>query len=606
MLKLLQLRLNGLKNKMNKNKTISKPFLSWLPYLVFFAFSLAYFGFFGNYLFFYQEKSSLFIFSSEFLYENLHQPGGLLIWLGKLLSTFFYYPLAGAFIVTSVLTLILISISKILYLQAGKNSTVIPLIFGAVLFYLQTDYRFLLFNNLGLFLQLAFFYLTIRWLRFLRGWITVLITPFWYFAMGGFSWIFVLLLTLYFAFYKVKHGWIKIVVLWLLSLLFIYISKEFLFFQTEKTLMIFPFTEINTGSQQVLFLTIAGILSLLPLASRINIRLPSWINVSEAAGSFTITTLMVLFLFGIGLQRFDKKVEQYFHVEKLFYQNKYNELISFNTANPSTNSLTIFLNNIALCENGKLDDLLFHFPQSQDGKTLFLKWEMSGEILRRGGYFYYTTGMINEAHRWAFENMVMRGLTPEGLKMLIKTELINRNYEVASKYITILKHTIFYRKEANAFEKLLFNDDAVNTDSELGPKKQNKLNTDFFSITDDPYINIERVLANDSLNKKAFEYKVAFLLLRKDYQGIAKILPKFENLGFTKFPVHVEEAAMILSLFTNGKLPYLGNLVINRNTELRWNQYLSVFQQYKTDLKAAEPALKRQFGNTFWYWSFYK
>src|SRR5450759_1911982 len=174
---------------------------------------------------------------------------------------------------------------------------------------------------------------------------------------------------------------------------------------------------------------------------------------------------------------------------------------------------------------------------------------MSGEILRRGGYFYYTVGMVNEAHRWAFENMVMKGHSPEGLKMLIKTELITGNYKVASKYTDILKNTIFYRKDALAFEKLLFNDAAVNADQELGEKRKNRLGSDFFSIIDDPYINIERILASDSLNRNTFEYKLAFLLLKKDYQGIAKILPKFENLGFTKFPVHVEEAAMILSLF---------------------------------------------------------
>jgi hypothetical protein len=370
--------------------------------------------------------------------------------------------------------------------------------------------------------------------------------------------------------------------------------------------MTFPFSNIETGSQRIIFLSVAGIISLLPVLAKTRFILSEKLRISEFSLNLIASLLVVITVVIIGAQRFDIKTKQYFHVEKLFYENKYDDVITFNTLNPPNNSLTIFLNNISLCETGKLDDLLFHFAQSPDGKTLFLKWEMIGEILNRGGYFYYTIGMINEAHRWAYENMVMRGLTPEGLKMLIKTELINKNYEVASKYITTLKHTIFYRKEASTFEKLLFNDDAVNTDSELGPKRKNKLNTDFFSITDDPYINIERVLANDSLNKKAFEYKVAFLLLRKDYQGIAKILPKFENLKFTKLPVHVEEAAMILSLFTNDKLPSLGNLVINRNTELRWNQYLSVFQQYKTDLKAAEPSLKRQFGNTFWYWSFYK
>src|SRR5450759_615275 len=588
-------------DKINRNRL-----LKWLPYLVFFAGSYIYFGFFADYILFYQEKSSLFIFSHDFLIENIHQPGGLLIWLAKFLSTFFYYPVAGAVIVSAVIILIILSISKIIGLLTGKDAKIFPFIIGLTLFWLQTEYRFFLYNNLEILLQLALFWLAIKYLKQVNGWIPVVINPLWYFATGGFAWVFSLMLTFCFIFDKEKKGWIKIIALWCLNFLIIYISKEILFFQPLKILLLFPFTEVNTGLQQVYFLSVTGILSILPLISKIKLRVPSRISVSEFTGSIIITIFMILILFIIGLQRFDKKVEQYFHVENLFHQHKYNEVIAFNSANPSTNSLTIFLNNIALFEKDKLNDLLFHFPQSPDGQTLFLKWEMSGEILRRGGYFYYTIGMINEAHRWAFENMVMRGLTPEGLKMLIKTELINRNYEVASKYIAILKHTIFYRKEANAFEKLLFNDAAVNTDSELGPKKQNKLNTDFFSITDDPYINIERVLATDSLNKKAFEYKVAFLLLKKDYQGIAKILPKFENLGFTKFPVHVEEAAMILSLFTNGKLPSLGNLVINRNTELRWNQYLSVFQQYKTDLKASEPALKRQFGNTFWYWSFYK
>src|SRR5664280_2190811 len=103
-----------------------------------------------------------------------------------------------------------------------------------------------------------------------------------------------------------------------------------------------------------------------------------------------------------------------FYVEKLFYEDKFDEVIAFNTANPPTNSLTVYLNNIALCETDKLDDQLFHFLQSPEGKTLFLKWEMVSEILNHGGYFYYTIGMINEAHRWAFENMVMKGHSPEG------------------------------------------------------------------------------------------------------------------------------------------------------------------------------------------------
>ncbi|MDO9580304.1 MAG: DUF6057 family protein, partial [Bacteroidales bacterium] len=140
----------------------SNKIFPWLPYMVFFVFTFIYFGFFSDYVLFYQEKASLFIFSSDFLLENLNQPGGFMIWLGKLFTTFYYYPLAGAAIVSATLTLVVLTISKIIFFTTGKKTKILPLIFGVAIFFLQTDYRCLLYINLGLLLQLALFYLTIR------------------------------------------------------------------------------------------------------------------------------------------------------------------------------------------------------------------------------------------------------------------------------------------------------------------------------------------------------------------------------------------------------------------------------------------------------------
>jgi hypothetical protein len=586
---------------MNNNKLIL-----WLPYLVFFTGSFIYFGFFADYIFFYQEKSSLFVLSWEYLIENLNQPGGLLIYLGKFLSAFYYYPVAGAFIVTSSTTLIIIIASKITGLLTGRTSKIVPFIIGAIIFYVQTDYHCILVNNLGLLIQVVLFYVTIKYSKPLKGWIPVLVTPLWYYATGGFAWLFSILLSFYFAFYSENKGWIKIAALWCINLLTFWIFREYLFFQTGKTLLTFPFSEINTGSHPKLFLSAAFILSLIPLLSKIRINLPVKMRVSELTGTLIISLLLIIFLVRTGVHQSDKKIKQYFHVEKLFYQDRFNDIIAYNTLNPPTNSLTVFFNNIALCETGKLIDMLFHFRQSPDGSTLFLKWEMVEEILKRGGYFYYTIGMINEAHRWAFENMVMKGHSPEGLKMLIRTELINGNYMTASKYINLLKKSFFYKKEALAYGKLLFDDNAVGADPELGEKRKNRLETDFFSITDNPYINIERILAADSLNINAFEYRMAFMLLRRNYKGITAALPEFKNFGFTKFPVHIEEAIVALAVLNKGILPDLGNIHLSEETQLRWSQYLSVLQQYGNDPKTAEPALRRQFGDTFWYYVFYR
>jgi hypothetical protein len=329
-------------------------------------------------------------------------------------------------------------------------------------------------------------------------------------------------------------------------------------------------------------------------------------GMSDLTFNLITTLILVIVIIIIAVERFDKKAKEFYYVEKLFFEEKYNEVIAFNSSNPTGNILTLFLNNIALSETDKLDDMLFHFPQSKDGKTLFLKWELVNEILDRGGYFYYSIGMINEAHRWAYENMVMNGNSPEGIKMLIKTELINGNYKAASMYINLLSRTLSYRRDAAKFEKMLFSDSNIDSDKELGGKRRTRIENDFFSITDNPYINIEMILGNNSLNKKAFEYKMAYMLIKKNFKGIENDLPRFEKLGFMSLPVHVEEAAIALSVSNKGILPDIGSLQISKNTELRWNQYLNVLKQYGNDVKKAEPVLRSRFGDTFWYYVFYK
>jgi len=306
----------------------------------------------------------------------------------------------------------------------------------------------------------------------------------------------------------------------------------------------------------------------------------------------------------LSISRIDKKNSHYFEAEKLFFQQKYEELISFNSAFPTQNTITLFLNNIALAETGKLNDELFKFPQSPDGKTLFLNWELAGEVLKKGGYFYYSLGMINEAQRWAYEYMVMRGNTPEGFKMLIKTELINGNFNVAAKYISILKQTIFYRDEALKFEKFLFNDEGIKNNPELGSKKRLKTKQDFFVLTEIPQANVDLIIAADSTNRVAVEYKFAFLLLQKDFAKVAELLPLLKKAGFDKIPKNIEEAVVAYSLLNLGKYPEFDGFTIDPKTVILFDEYYKIFQQNKGSKQQAQRALQK-FSDTYWYYVFF-
>ena len=587
---------------MDQIKNINTRSSYLLPCLIFFAGSFLFFGFFADYVEFYQEKLALFVLSRDYLIDNITQPGSFLIYFGRFLTTFFYYPIAGAVIISLIISLIIYLISEILHYLSGSESIFIPFIFGTFFFILQTNYQYLLYNNLGILLQLAFFYVAVKRLK---GFIPVVLFPLWYWITGGFAWIFLLMYTFFLAQKSISKSWPLIISLFAVSFLSVYVLKEFLIFQSFNTLLIYPLSNEDTGSQYKIFLPAIVLITLIPYIGKLKIRSPGWLIKNYKMGKFILPLISVLIIIISSIICYDKAYKEYFHVERLFYKESHEEVTKYVMKHPTTNRLTVFLNNIALSETGRLNDLLFHFPQSPDGQSLFLKWEMFGEVLRRGGYFYYTTGMINEAHRWAYENMIMHGITPEGLKMLIKTEIINGNYKVASKYVSILKSTFFYRAEAKELEKLLFDDSAVDSHPEFGAKRKEKVGHDFFSITEDPYVNIERVLSFDSLNRKAYMYKLAYMMLVEGYDGIATGLAKLESLGYNKIPIHLEEAAMVCRMSDSTPLPDLGNLKINPQTEARFNQFLQTFQSYGNSLKAAEPVLRQKFGNTFWYYAFY-
>jgi hypothetical protein len=539
------------------------------------------------------------------LAEHLSQPGGFLVYLGELQTAFYFYPTIGAILVSSEIILIIWMISQIGKVINRNQSFFISFLIGAAFFYLQTNYQYSAFNNLGILIQLALFYWVIRFFNSKLQWIAVEIAPVIYLLFGSFSLIFILLFSQYLILRRNKKWIGKLALLWISAIVFFYVGREFLFFQTTEKLLINPFLVLNIGSQTYLFAAFIVLVVLLPMIYQINLKWISSLSIQKIKVTEFAPFVILFGLIFLSISRIDKKNAHYFHVEKLFYEQKFDEINAFNREFPSNNILTNYLNNIALSQTGKLNDELFGFPQSTDGQTLFLKWEIVSEVLKRGGYFYYNLGMVNEAQRWAYEYMVMKGNTPESIKMIIKTELINGNYKSAYKFISILKNSIFYRKEAREFEKLLFDDKAIDLHPELGKIKRLKPKHDFFVLSENPAANLDLILAADSTNRIALEYKFASLLLQRDMKGIFEKLSFLQKLGDIQIPKNVEEAVVAYSLLNLKKYPEFDGLTINPQTVIRFNEYYKIFQQNQASKEKAQNALAKNFGDTFWYYVFF-
>jgi hypothetical protein len=215
--------------------------------------------------------------------------------MGIFLTAFCYNKVASAFIISLIICLIICFISKIISYLSDRDSFLVPLIIGTIFFILQTNYQYLLYNNLGVLLQLVFFYLTIR---FFKGFIPVFIFPFWYWITGGFAWIFALMYSFFLIRKSLKKEWPKFISLFVLSLMSIYLLKEFFIFQTFKKLMTFPFSNDDTGSQFSLFISVTACISLIPFISGMKIKSPAWISKISIREPVVLIILPLLLIVG--------------------------------------------------------------------------------------------------------------------------------------------------------------------------------------------------------------------------------------------------------------------------------------------------------------------
>ncbi|MGM0530784.1 MAG: DUF6057 family protein, partial [Bacteroidota bacterium] len=312
--------------------------------------------------------------------------------------------------------------------------------------------------------------------------------------------------------------------------------------------------------------------------------------------AFALTVLILSKLY-------NPQTNRVLQLQKYVFERKWKEAIAFHENAPSKNLIGQYFYNIALSEADQLCERLFYGRQDFGANALILPW--GNEHLNRGGYFYYATGLINEAHRWAYEDMVVNGYRPQNLKLLAKTNLINGNYRMAEKYINMLKKSVNYRTWAKEYEALLYEPERVQSHPELGEKIKLLPKEDFFIQLNTPQNNIPLLLNANQTNRKAFEYKMAWYLLTKNVEGVVQGIKGMEDLGYERPPRHVEEAALAYSNST-GNLPDLGKFSIRKDIKLRFQQYISTYKKTRENPSQGRQQMQNQFSNTFWYYFHFK
>jgi hypothetical protein len=564
-----------------------------------FIISAVYFCFFGNGIFFYQENKILFIYTVEYFKPFALRPGGVLVYAGNFLTQGYFNIFYGSVIISVMPILLCI----VLLRSGGKFSTtglfsfLIILVPSCTLLVLQSDYEFFIHRSLGFLLISLCFLISSRLTKANLIIVCSLIFPLVYYLTGTFSFIWLGMICIHAI--VSERGPVRYyfpVMMILEGMVTFFLFKEVLFFQPVDHLLRYPLFLNRTPFTLILiFLCICFIL--FPLLSRLSLltvyklRNPNFIFLSV---NFTLIIVTAYFL----SRNWDPEKADLMKVEKWVYEQDWESVIKQHERFPSKNIIKQYYYNLALAEQDQLCARLFFGSQNYGPMSLTLP--RNDEHTYRAVYFYYSIGLIGEAHHLAYELMVQHGYTPENIKMLIKTELINGNYRIAKRYIDVLKKTLHYKSWAKKYEMMLFNPAMISSDSELGAKIGMMPDRDFFIVPDDRQC-MELLLKNSPHNMRAFEYKIARLMLEKDLIAVGDEMKKMKAIGFSKIPRHIEEVLLALINLTK-ESPDLGGLPLSSDTEQRFLQYRKDYNSLKGNKSLLEKRLTKVEKNTFWYY----
>lgn len=271
-------------------------------------------------------------------------------------------------------------------------------------------------------------------------------------------------------------------------------------------------------------------------------------------------------------------------------------------------NLMVMMRNIALLNTDQLIEKMFEYDNTTVLPTMTdsLKVHLASQA---GSLLYYHYGLVNYAYRWAIENSVKNYMTFDRMKMLIRCAIFNKEFEVAMKYINILKASTFHRDWAKEHEAWIM-------DNRLFMESQ-----DYQFIT--PLLVYDNELDSDNSNVMLY------------------ILEHYSNFNFSDYPK--EELSMASSLFLRYEEEFMIHFLnFTQNhpqdtapiiaqqaayllgpTELSpvdvsqypFDIYMkTLFQNFNQDYQAAEGkeeaqkanSLRDKYGNTYWWYYYFQ
>jgi len=562
----------------------------------------AYFITFGKHVILYQNDKYLFLYNIQYFTSFMNMPGGFSLWLVSFLSQFYYYPLVGALIISTILLLIRISVLLLFQKFDLKFDFGVSTIIFFVVLYILMNYENSLLFGIAVLINLiflnVFFYITNEFIR------TILIFIFsflLYFITGAFYNIFIISAILFELLSVVKKiTYINILFLIILSLFIPYILSIHYYYLFAPIAYSFPiimdYKNYFFEFFIIIFLIFMGYLIIL-------LNFKGLLNIKKIkSSSFYLNCSICVIFIIVSFFKYDKLTNNLI----LFVQSgkdlalescysdsiayKWDDLLQREKDIETNNTIYSYYTNIALTYKHVLLDDMFKYDQHNGVAGLFYLWEDNKHLHEHGGMFYYLVGCVNEAHHWEYESLVLTGALAYGMQKLTIYNLVLGKYEGAKKYLNVLSQTLFYRDWANRFLYLAEDTSLLNKQEWVMSKRAQIPQIDTL-IGNGNFINyLTRFVEINNKNVIALDYVIAYYLLKNNIRPIFKFIPLLKK-NHGNIPNSVKEALVLANYKMDNEYLLLK----------KYDKYLK--EKDKLYRHAIKPQkFKEMFGKTYWFY----
>lgn len=551
----------------------------------------------------YQEQLQLFLFTSYYWSDLMSRPGGLADYLGTFFTQFYYYSWLGALIIAVLLVLLQIGIKKLCQVWTDCSLIAIPFTFipSIIIWGLLCDESYLLATLIAVLLVVVavLLYVKIKNPNFRIIYI-FLFLPLLYWSAGGVFWTFGLfcILSEWFYFKQLtKLQWaLVLVIISAVTVLPPFLSALFLQYPLSRLWWgisynrypVISFYPLITMWVSVLLIPLFGGLIGKRLA---RVNKPNLIFVTEIIAIIILATFIVK-------ASADWKKEEIMAYDYSVRNQDWHEIIRMaNKKDPDT-PLSVTCLNLALYKDGSMGNSMFrYFQNGPEGLLPAFQRDFTSPLI--AGEIYYHLGFLNTAMRYSFEAMEALPDYKKSSRAMLRIaeiNLLNGEYKVAEKYLQILKHTLFYRAQAEEMLECLGDEQKINKNTQWSLLKKYRMRDDFLFSENEKDQMLGLLFVNDQTNKMAFEYLMAYTLLIKDLEHFIQYYPLGKKLGYKEIPAHYQEALLYYWVNTGHDL-----------ASLPWSIDKAVVQNYINFAKTLSAggdshSMLRGFSQTYWYY----